>query len=75
MKSLDVFLVVKDYPDIFTEVERVFSSLESAVDYINDSYPYFVYYSDKDFYAMPDLSDEDLETEERYYILERPLYD
>lgn len=71
-----IYIVIKEYPYIFTEIERVFFNWENAHDYIVDTYPYYVYYKSKDIYAMPDLKEEiDFENEERYYILERPVMD
>jgi len=70
-----VFIVQKTYPDIFDEIERVFFSEKNAHHYIQDTYPYYSYYKDHDFYALPDLTDKELETEERYLILERPVMD
>jgi hypothetical protein len=73
MSPHTAYIVCKDYPDIFMEIERVFLSEEAAHNYIVDRYPYYKYYSKEDFYAMPDLSEEDLKTEERYLIMERPI--
>lgn len=64
-----VFIVIRELPFIYTEVERVFLKEELAHDYITDRYPYLELYYDYDFYAMSDLTPEQLENEERYYIL------
>jgi len=67
---------MKDIPYIFNEIEKVFLNWDNAHHYIIDTYPYYVFYKDKDFYAMPDLKDDkEFEHEERYYILERPIMD
>lgn len=74
-KDDTVFIVIRDVPDIFTEIERVFLDEINAHDYIIDTYPYFSYYPDDDIYAMPDLEGEELEKEERYYVKEMPISD
>lgn len=69
----NVFIVVKDLPYVFEEIEKVFSDWDAAANYIEDQHPYFTYYSDQKFWTFPDLSDADLEMEERYRIIEKPL--
>ena len=72
---ISVFIVMKDYPYIYQEIERVFFSKANAEEYITDTYPYYVYYKDRDIYAMSDLEGEELDNEERYYIVEMPVMD
>lgn len=70
-----VFIVIRELPYIYTEVERVFLEEGLAHEYIADRYPYMIYYREHDFYAMSELTPDQLENEERYYILVKQVSD
>jgi hypothetical protein len=69
----DVFLVVHEYPNAFLEILRAFSTLEKAENFIIDTFPHFYYLKEEDAYIFEDYDKENLEDEERYYILTLPL--
>lgn len=68
-----IYLVIKCVPDIYDDIVQCFSKEENAHNYIADNFPY-VYYTDLGFYAMDNLTDKELETEERYYVVEKALH-
>jgi len=70
-----VFIVIRELPYIYTEVERVFLEEDLAHEYIADRYPYLAFYREHDFYALSELALDQLENEERYYILEKQVSD
>lgn len=68
-----VWIVIRDVPFAFEEIEKVFAEGEQAERYIEDCHPYLRYYAEQSFWALPDLEEKDLEWEERYRIVEKPI--
>ena len=72
---MNVHLVVFDTPYIYTEIEKVFLDEENAYIYIEETYPHFNYFHTEDCFIFEGADPENLEFEERYYILTKKIED
>jgi len=68
-----VYIVVKDLPYGFSDVEEVFIDYDDAKKYIEDEHPYFTYLEKQKLWTYPDVTEESLELAESYKIVERSL--
>lgn len=66
-----VFIVIRDMPHAYQEIQEVFSNYDDAAKFIEEHHPYFTYNSEHNIWTFPD--NENLEMEERYYIVQKDL--